>query len=220
MNRAAALAVTVAVSVLAGWAGWVVATNDVPDPLPVGDRVQAAVEALRDSHVYVAPDSADLLSGADLARIEKAAAASSPETFVMVWESSSEGGFYLDTEGVRQVGAELGRPGYFVSIGRDGAGGSVSSDDVGIDGDYVSADSFADGEEVTQQTVAARLTEIIAENDGREFSEGSTTGSAYWGGPFGTLAAGVLFGALAGAALAAIAVAAWFIARTRIRDSS
>lgn len=218
MSRAAGVAVTVLLTVLAGWAGWVVATNDVPDALPVGDRVQAAVEALRESNIYIAPDSADLLSGDDLARLEKAAAASSPETFVMVWESSSEGGFYLDSEGVRQVGAELGRPGYYVSIGRDGVGGSVSSDDVGIDGDYVNADGFAEGEAVTQQSVAARLTEIIAESNGREFSEASTTGSAYWGGTGGTIAAGILMGAVAGAPLTAIVVVAWFIVRSRTRS--
>lgn len=218
MSRAAGVAITVLASLLAGWVGWIVATSDVPDALPVGDRVQAAVETLRDSHVYVAPDSADLLTAEDLARIEAAASASRPETFVMVWESSSEGGFYLDTEGVRQVGAELGRPGYYVSIGRDGLKGSVASDDVGIDGEYVNANSFAEGEEVTSESVAARLTEIIAENDGREFSEASTTGSAYWGGTGGTIAAGVLMGAVGGAALAAIVVAAWFIVRSRLRS--
>ncbi len=218
MSRTAGIAVTVLLTVLAAWAGWVIATNDVPDALPVGDRVQAAAEALRDSNVYVAPDSADLLTGDELARIEAAASAASPETFVMVWESSSEGGFYLDTEGVRQVGAKLGRPGYYVSIGRDGLTGSVSSDDVGIDADYVSANNFAEGEEVTQQSVAARLTEIIAESDGREFSEGSTTGSAYWGGTGGTIAAGILMGVVAGATLSAIVVAAWFIVRSRNRS--
>lgn len=216
MTRAVGLAVTALMTVLAGWAGWLVASDDVPDPLPVGDRVQAAVAALRDSHIYAAPDSADLLSDADRARLEKAAAASKPETFVMVWESSSDGGFYLDTEGVRQVGAELGRPGYYVSIGRArAADGSVASDDVGIDGDYVSADGFAEGEEVNQESVAARLTQIIAESDGREFSESSTPGSAYWGGTVGTIAAGVLIGATAGAGLAGIATAGWFIVRSR-----
>ena len=216
MNRAAALAVTVVLTIVAGWAGRAVATNDVPDALPVGDRVQAAVDGLRDSHVYVAPDSADLLTGDDLARVEAAAAAARPETFVIVWEATSESGFYLETEGLRQVGAELGRPGYYVGIGR----GGVSSDDVGIDGDYVAARGFAEGEEVTQQSVTTRLTEIIADSDGREFSEASTTGSAAWGGTAGTIAAGIVGGVLAGAALTALVVAAWFIARGRVRSPS
>lgn len=216
MKRPVALAVTAVVTVLAGWAGWAVASHDVPDPLPVGDRVQLAVEALRDSHVYVAPDSADLLSPADLARIEASAAASSPETFVVIWEATSESGFYLETEGLRQIGEELGRPGYYVAVGRNG----VSSDDVGIDGDHVYASGFAADEEVTQQSVAAKLTEVIADNDGREFSEASTTESAYWGGPFGTVAAGVFVGAVAGAVLTALVVAAWFIVRIRIRSRS
>lgn len=216
MNRTAGLAVTLLLTLFAGWAGWVHASADVPDPLPVGDRVRTAVGALHDSHVYVAPDSADLLSGDALARVEAAAAASKPATYVMVWESSSEGGFYLDTEGVRQVGAELGRPGYYVSIGRGkNADVSVASDDVGIDGDYVSADSFPDGEAITQESVTAQLLQIIEENDGREFSKASTTGSAYWGGTAGTIAAGAFIGVGAGACLAAIAVAIWFIARYR-----
>lgn len=220
MTRATGLAVTALMAVLAGGAGWIVATDDVPDPLPVGDRVQAAVAGLRDSHVYVEPESADLLSGPELARIEAAAASTSPETFVIVWESTSEGGFYLQTEGLRQVGAELGRPGYYVSIGRDRARGSVAADDVGIDGDYVSARGFDEGEEVTQQSVAAKLTEIIAESDGREFSKGSTTGSAYWGGPVGTLTAGILIGVTAGAVLAVFATIGWFIVRGSIRRRS
>lgn len=216
MNRVAAIAVTIVLTVVAGWAGWAVATNDVPDALPVGDRVQAAVEGLRDSHVYVAPDSADLLTGNDLARIEAAAAAARPETFVIVWEATSESGFYLETEGLRQIGAELGRPGYYVGIGR----GGVSSDDVGIDGDHVYARDFATDEQVTQPAVAAKLAEVIADSDGREYSEASTTQSAYWGGPLGAVAAGVFVGAVAGAVLTAVVVAVWFVARSRIRSRS
>lgn len=214
MSRATGLAITALVTVLAGWVGWLVATDDVPAALPVGDRVQAAVEALRGSHVYVAPDSADLLSDADLARLDAAAAAASPETFVVVWEHTSEGGFYLETEGLRQIGSELGRPGYYVAVGR----GGVSSDDIGIGGDPVYADDFEEGERVDQASVAAKITEIIAESDGREFSEKSTTGSSYWGGTGGTIAAGVLIGSLAGAGLAIIVAVLWFIIRGLLRS--
>ncbi|MET1037398.1 MAG: hypothetical protein ABW075_03935 [Aeromicrobium sp.] len=216
MSRGVALAITVVVTVLAGWAGWSVATGDVPDPLPVGDRVDAVVEALRASNVYVDPDSADLLTDEDLARIDAAAAASSPEAFVVVWEYTSEGGFYLENEGLRQIGAELGRPGLYVSIGRSG----ISSQDVGIDGDYVSAQYFDEGEEITPESVAAKISALLAENDGREFSEETSTGSAYWGGPFGTLAAGVLIGVMAGLGLAIVVVALWFIVRSRLRSRS
>lgn len=214
MSRATGIAITVVVAILIGWAAWFVVSDDVPDPLPVGDRVEQAVEALRESNVYVAPDSADLLSGADLARIEAAASASQPETFVVVWEVTTESGFYLPVEGLRQIGAELDRPGYYVSVGR----GGVSSDDVGIKGDYAHADAFAEGEVIDQRSVAAKIDQIIAESDGREFSEASTTASAYWGGTSGTIAAGLLFGALAGAVLAGVLTAVWFIIRNRRRS--
>lgn len=216
MTRVTAWLLSLVSAVVAGSIAWVVTTGDVADALPVGDRVRAAVDGLRESHIYVSPESADLVSDADRARLETAAAASRPEIFVVVWEVTSEGGFYLPTEGVRQIGAELGRPGYYVSIGRDG----VSSDDVGIDGDYVSADHFDEGETIDEQTVAAQITEIIAENDGRDYSEATTTGSHYWGGPWGTLGAGLLFGVLGGLGLAAVAVIIWFIVRGRLESRS
>ena len=216
MNRLTALLLTLVAALLAAGAAWVVTSSDVPDPSPVGDRVQAAVAGLRESHVYVSPESADLLSADDVARLSAAAEASRPETFVVVWEDSPEGGFYLPREGLRQIGAELGRPGYYVSVGRD----DVSSDDVGIDGDYTSADGFDEGAVIDQQTVAAKIDEIIADNDGRDYSEASTTGSAYWGGPIGTAGAGLLIGVLIGLGLAGVVVIAWFIVRGRLESRS
>jgi hypothetical protein len=216
MTRGTAFVLTIVAAALAACGAWVVGTDSVPEPLPVGDRVRTATEALRESHVYVAPESADLLTDDDRARLDAAASASRPETFVIVWESTSEGGFYLDTEGLRQVGAELGRPGYYVSVGRD----DVSSDDIGIEGDYVSADGFDEGEVVTAQTMAAKIAEIIAENDGREFSAATTTGSSYWGGTWGTIGAGLLLGVLGGLGLACVVVIVWFIVRSRIGSSS
>jgi hypothetical protein len=216
MNRFTALSLTLVAAILAGGAAWVVTTRDVPDPLPVGDRVQAAVAGLRESNVYVAPESADLLSVDDVERLSAVAAGSSPETFVVVWEDSPEGGFYLPREGLRQIGAELGRPGYYVSVGR----GDVSSDDVGIDGDYASADGFEEGEVIDQQTVAVKIAEIIAESDGRDYSEASTTGSAYWGGPIGTVGAALLIGVLIGLGLAGVAVIMWFLVRGRLESRS
>jgi hypothetical protein len=218
MNRLTGAALSIVAAALAGWIGWSVATDDVPDPLPVGDRVQAAVEGLRHSHVYVAPESADLLTPEDRARLDAAAAAARPETFVIVWESTSEGGFYLPSEGLDQVGAELGRPGYYVSVGR----GGVSSEDIGIDGDYISASGLDDDQQRTAASTAAQVADIIAASDGRDYSKtgSTTTGSEYWGGPVGTAAAGLLFGALGGAVLAGVLVIFWFIVRLRVRKSS
>jgi hypothetical protein len=214
MSRGPGFAATIVVTLIAASVTWFATSSDVPDELAVGDRVQAAVDTLRDSNVYVAPDSADLLSEEDVARIDAAASAASPETFVVVWEYTSDSGFYLPSEGLRQIGQELGRPGHYVSVGRSG----VDSEDVGIDGDYVYAENFDEGEEITRATVVAKITAIIDESDGREFSAEDTSDSAYWGGPFGTLAAGALFGVFGGLGLAAVLVIVWFIARSLVRS--
>ena len=216
MTRPTAWLLSVVAALAAGAIAWGVGTAEVDDALPVGDRVRAAVEGLRDSHVYVSPESADLLTDADRERLEAAAAASRPETFVVVWESTSEGGYYLPTRALRQLGAELGRPGYYVMIGRDG----VSSEDIGIDGDYVNADDFDEDEVIDEQSVATRIAAIIDENDGRDFSEASTTSSRYWGGAWGTLGAGVLFGLLGGLVLAGVLLIAWFVVRGRLESRS
>lgn len=216
MTALRGVALTIAATVLAGAAAWFVTSPDVSEPVPVGDRVRAAAEALRTAHVYVEPESADLLGAEDLARLDAAAAAAKPETFVVVWEDSTNAGYYLPRDGLRQLGAELGRPGYYVSVGR----GGVSSIDIGIDGEYASADDFEEGEVIDQQSVAARITDILAESDGREFSAASTSGSDYWGGPWGTLAAGLMFGVFGGLLLALVAVPLWFFIRSRLRSPS
>jgi hypothetical protein len=216
MTRLTACILTTVLAVLAALGAWAVGSGDVADALPPGDRVRTAAESLRESNVYVAPESADLLGEDDRIRLAAAAAAARPEVFVLVWESTTEGGFYLDTEGLRQVGALLGRPGLYVSIDPD----YVASQDVGIDGGYVSAGSFGEGVNVTASAVAAKISEIISENDGREYSEASTTGSRYWGGTWGTIGAGLLFGVLGGLGLAAVVVIVWFIVRARLRSPS
>lgn len=206
MNRLG-LAVTVVVTVLAGWFGWLYATSDVPAALPVGDRVHAAVDGLRSSNIYVDPDVEGIVTSEEASRIDAAAKAARPEVFIVLWRGSSEAGYYLASQALEQIGEELDRPGYYIVAGP----GDISSRDVGIDGEYVSASSVVnDGTGHAEGLLAA-----IAENDGRHYSEADTTGSDYWGGTGGTIAAGVLFGVLAGSVLAGVLAAGWFIARAR-----
>lgn len=209
------LLMTVIATAVAAWLGWVVATANVSKPPPPGDRVLAAVAGLRSSHVYVDPDSEGILTAAEVARIDAAAAASDPEVFVFIWRDSTEAGYYLPSQAVDQVGAELGRPGYYISAGAT----DISADDVGIvSDDYLSGygavefdDGLADGE------LATGLLHLIDENDGRDYTEADTTGSHYWGGTGGTIAAGILIGTLIGIGLAAVLAIAWFVERTRRR---
>lgn len=207
------LPLTAVAVVVAGWLGWIYATQGIPLSPPPGDRVLAAVAGLKSSHVYVAPDSQGLLSPAEISRIDAAAAASKPEVFIVIWRDSSESGYYLPSQSIDQIGAELGRPGFYITAGAN----DFSSDEVGIKSDdYLSDfdmvdldDGLSDGE------LAAGLLKIIGENDGRDYSEGDTTGSQYWGGTAGTIGAGLLIGAFCGAILAGLLAAAWFIVRLK-----
>lgn len=212
MNRIGLLLTAFGV-IVAAWLGWVCATTSVPDAIPMGDRVQAAVHGLRSSHVYVDPDSEGLLSPGEIAKVDAAAKASKPEAFVVLWRDRSEAGYYLSSQALDQIGAALDRPGYYIAAGPDG----ISYDDVNIKSDdYVSADDAVDySDGLADGELATGLLKTIAENDGRDYSTGSTTGSQYWGGTIGTIAAGALFGALAGGVLAGILTAGWFIVRAR-----
>lgn len=212
MSRTGLVLTTIA-AIVASWLGWTFASADVPATPPPGDRVLAAVAGLKSSHVYVDPDSEDLLSPAEVSRIEAAAAASRPEVFVVIWRDSSEAGYYLPSQAVHQIGAELDRPGYYITAGSK----NLSADEVGIESDdYFStygAIEYEDG--LAEGELAAGLLQIIDENDGRDFSEADTTGSKYWGGPAGTVTAGVLIGTLAGIGLAGVLSILWFVARSR-----
>lgn len=207
------LVLTTIAAAIAAWLGWIYATAGVSDLPPPGDRVVAAANGLKSSHVYVDPDSEGILSPAEISQIDAAAAASKPEVFVTIWRESTEAGYYLPSQALDQIGEELGRPGFYITAGAKG----IDGDEVGIKSDdYISGlgaitvdDGLDDGE------LAKALLQLIDDNDGRDFSEGDTTGSQYWGGPVGTVAAGALFGSLAGLALAGLLAIAWFVERGR-----
>ena len=207
------LLLTAVSAILASWLGWTFASAGIPESPPSGDRVLAAVAGLETSHVYVDPDSEDLLSPAEISRIDAAAAASRPEVFVVIWRDSSEAGYYLESQAIDQIGAELDRPGYYISAGpRD-----MSADEVGIKSDdyfnSYGAIEYEDG--LAEGELASGLLQIITENDGRDYSESDTTGSHYWGGRAGTIAAGALIGTLAGIGLTGVLAIAWFVVRGR-----
>jgi hypothetical protein len=207
------LIVTAFAVVIACWGAWTYTTTDVAEVPPPGDRVLAAVNGLKSSHVYVDPDSAGILTPAEVTRIDTAAASSEPEVFVVIWRESTEAGYYLPRQALGQIGAELDRPGFYISAGAK----EIASDEVGIKSDdYISSygsvefdDGLAPGE------LAEGVLSLIDENDGREFSVGNTTGSHYWGGTGEMIFVGALIGSLAGAGLTLILVIGWFTARGR-----
>jgi hypothetical protein len=155
-----------------------------PDPLPVGDRVQAAADAfLAGDHVYVAADAHDRVPPGDEARLEKLASASDPAVYVAVWESG-ESGFYLSGDAVDQLEREVGATGVYAVVEGPGEG---FVDTRGGTIDPRPPDDF-NGDPVL------RITELIEAVDGHPVQDSDWD---YWGGPGGAVAAGLLFGALA-----------------------
>ncbi|NED96683.1 hypothetical protein G1H11_15340 [Phytoactinopolyspora alkaliphila] len=198
--------VTVAAAVAGGAGAWALTTPGVPDPIPVGDRVQAAVEGLRDSHVYIEPAVDELLTAEERAQVDAAAAASDPGVYVVVWRPSAQAGYYLEGEALAQIGAELGRPGLYLRLDAN----EIDSREVGIEGDYLSIPSRLDGDgDEPAASPAETLLSVISDNDGREYREADTSGSDYWGGTGGTIAAASLLGVLAGMGLALVMALGW-----------
>ena len=211
MTRGVGLALSLVAAVLAAAGGWAVGGRDLTTPRPPGDRVLAVVEGLRESPVHVDPDSVGLLTEQEHDRLAARAASSNPPVFVTVWDQTSEGGFYLPSAGLEQIAAELGEPGLYVSVARR----TVTVRDIGIDGDHVSAPTVDLDRPLTPETMSAAISTILDENDGRDFSEASNSGSDYWGGTGGMIAAGLLIGSLAGGALALVVTIVWFTVRSR-----
>ncbi|WP_456698720.1 hypothetical protein [Aeromicrobium sp. P5_D10] len=207
------LTLTLTATALAALLGWNRASQALEPRQGPGDRVMAAVEGLRESHLYVAPDSEHLLTEQDRARIEREAAATRPATYVIVWADTSDGGYRGFLDPMTQIASELDQPGRYIVV----EGDNIWDHDVGIEGDYVSSENFDEDEERTPAALAAKLSATIAAGDDRDYSSQSLTHSDYWGGTAGAIGAGALMGTGAGLGLALVLTPIWFIVRARTR---
>lgn len=213
MKLAIGLTLTVAATALAAILGWNHASAGLDQREEPGDRVMAAVEGLRDSHLYVAPDSEHLLTEPDRARLEREAAATDPTTYVIVWADTSEGGYRGTLDPIVQIASALDQPARYLLV----EGGKIQDRDVGIKGDYVPGPDFKDDGERTPAALAAKISANIASGDDRDYSSQSITHSDYWGGTAGAIGAGALMGLLGGLGLAAVLTIVWFIIRAGVR---
>ncbi|WP_129667712.1 hypothetical protein [Phytoactinopolyspora endophytica] len=211
IKKIVGLVTTLVCAVLGGVAAWSITSEDLPDETYTTERARVAADGLDDSHVYVEPSAGGAFTDDELARIDEAAAASDPQVFVVVWPESSQAGYGSDSEVLRQIGRRLDRPGVYVQIS---PGSALDSVDVGIDAGYFSIYESPD-EQWSSSRETRLLLEKIEENDGRSYELGESTGSDYWGGTAGTIAAGVLIGSLGGGVAGAIGLIGWFFVRRR-----
>ena len=84
-----------------------------PDPAGAaarGDRVDAALEGVRQDHVWVAPDARSQLSEAGERRLEKMIASVGPPVYVVVWTDSRSAGYEHYIQAAEQIVAALPAP--------------------------------------------------------------------------------------------------------------
>lgn len=196
---------------LAGVAAWWGATPSLPAGPGMTERARAAADGLDDSHVYVDPSMAGVFSDEQLARIDDAAGASDPQAFVVIWPESRQAGYGPSRDVLRQIGRLLDQPGLYLQVS---PGEALEDVDVGIEAEYFSAYE-SPAEEWSSSDATALLLDKIAENDGRSYVVGEDTGSDYWGGTGGAIAAAVLLGTLGGGLVGTIALVVWIIMRRR-----
>ncbi|WP_069110914.1 hypothetical protein [Jiangella alba] len=205
----AGLLITLVVAAGGGALAWWLATPDVVPERPGPERARAAADVLGDAHVYVDPSAADTYTDAELAQLEAAAAASDPQVFVVVWPATREAGYGSPSDVLHRIGDLTGRHGLYIQVD---PGVELYTSDVGIEGEHYSIYSAVDD---TTQTEAAAVLQAIDENDGREYEVGEDTGSHYWGGTGGTIAAGLLIGGFSGVGAGLLGLGVWAFARHR-----
>jgi hypothetical protein len=161
-----------------------------------GDRVTAAVDALRTDDVYVPPDGRRMMSEEAERELEAVIADAALPVHVVVWRASREsGGEPYSFSLPEMIADQLGEPGvYVVWQGPDDADAAAPT------GQQI--DHFGPGL-VETGDAATRISEFVAELD--EDSLIPDDNSDYWGGVSGGIAAGVLMGG-------AIALGAWVLA--------
>lgn len=202
---------TLAATILAALGGWHYAAQDLEGRDHIPDRVQAAIDGLSQSHLYVAPDSTTLLTEGQQESLARQAAATTPQTFVIVWTKTYYAGSNSTSEPVQQIASALNQRGRYIVI----SGKADFSRDIGLDADYVS--SYRSPGEPEPETLADDIAQRIAAGDDREHTNTSIEHSDYWGGTGGAIGAGILMGALCGAGVACVLAIVWFIVRSRLR---
>ena len=154
---------------------------------PPGDRVQAAIDGVQETGFYVAPELRGQLSDDEVAGIEQIVADSDVPLFVVWWEDTRDAGYNTAYAALDQLRVGVGEDGYYAVVTR---GSYPLVEAVGYASPYVDADAKGRPADALTRYV----TELAAVPPEPEREPGS--GSDYWGGAGGGIAAGLLFAGL------------------------
>lgn len=155
---------------------------------PPGDRVQAAVDGVRDTGFYVGPELRDELTPDEVAGIERIIKGAEVPLYVVWWNDARDAGFTTPYAALDQLRVGVGEDGYYAVVTE---GYIPLLEAVGYSTPYIDADG--------KGRPADALTRIVTEMAELPPEVDAAPGprSDYWGGVGGGLAAGLLFGGLA-----------------------
>jgi hypothetical protein len=153
-----------------------------------GDRMQAAIDGVRESGFYVGPELRDQLTDDDVATLEQIIAAAPVPVFVIWWEDTRDAGYSTQYAALDQLRAGVGTDGFYAVVTR---GSYPLTEALGYETPYVDADAKGRPAAALERFVG----ELAAVEPERE-TAGDGSDFDYWGGTGGGIAAGLLFAAL------------------------
>jgi len=154
----------------------------VPEQIaPAGDRVQAAIDALRTQRFYVGPEMAYRLTDEQRAKIEDALKSANAPAYLVYWSSQGDRGYAIDHDALAQIMKGVGVDGHYAIVDERQ---TATEDARGLTDPYLDQDSLKERLDrglLDYATAMAALPDQPAE---KPFD--------YMGGPGGGLAAGLL----------------------------
>lgn len=163
----------------------IAATTPITVAAP-GDRVQQAINALRTDHFYVGPELADRITPAQKAAIIAALKSAKTPSYLVYWdEASSNGGFYISFDALKQIMKGVGVNGLYSTVNEK----LVSTDESqGVEPGYLDPTVLHQRPAVGLLAYAQQMAASPNTPEGPSFD--------YWGGAGGGIAAGALFAGL------------------------
>lgn len=155
---------------------------------PPGDRVQAAIDGVRETGFYVGPELRDELTDDEVATVERIIATAPVPVFVVWWADTADAGYNTAYAALDQLRVGVGEDGYYAVVTR---GSYPLLESLGYRAPYVDADAKGRPGPALERFVG-ELAAVPPERD----VPATGSRSDYWGGTGGGIAAGLLFAAL------------------------
>jgi len=149
---------------------------------PAGDRVSAAVAALRTDHFYVGPEVAHRLTAAQRSEIAQTLQSAKVPAYLVFWSSAGNQGYYIEPDALEEIMAGVGVDGHYAIVN---SLQEVTQDSRGLTEPYIDADIVKQRIGTGLLDYAKAMAAAPAERESAPFD--------YWGGAGGGFGAGLLF---------------------------